>query len=89
MATDLGYALVAYWRSGEWWGSDHLSGWLIKHGHISEARFCLDEVLQSRRMPEAIARQIGGRRRALERYDAPVVVPEQVATNGQDPLSAA
>ncbi|MFI7028399.1 hypothetical protein ACIBK1_06790 [Microbispora rosea] len=45
MATELGDALTAYWRTGHWFGSDSFIAWLIKHGHISEAEFALTEVM--------------------------------------------
>ncbi|MEV6868089.1 hypothetical protein AB0M44_44805 [Streptosporangium subroseum] len=70
MATDLGDALTAYWRSGEWWGSPELIIWLINNGHMSEAEYALREVMQVKRIPDKrrqlLLRQ-GRRLQALER----------------------
>ncbi|MEV6867459.1 hypothetical protein AB0M44_41520 [Streptosporangium subroseum] len=70
MATDLGDALTAYWRSGEWWGSPELIIWLINNGHMSEAAYALQEVMRVKRIPDKrrqlLLRQ-GRRLQALER----------------------
>ncbi|MER7503162.1 hypothetical protein AB0L05_22920 [Nonomuraea pusilla] len=70
-ATDLGFALVAYWRSGEWWGCDHFIGWLIKNGHVSEADFALRQVLAVQRLPGDTKSQLLSKQRRLEGYDHP------------------
>lgn len=51
MATDLGDALTAYWRSGEWWGGLQFVRWLINNGHMSEAEYALREVLKVPTLP--------------------------------------
>lgn len=79
MATDLGDALTAYWRSGQWWGSDHLIRWLIDHGHMSEAAYALGEVMHGPHIPE-------GTRRQLRRYEGRLktLTTDQIRENRSD-----
>lgn len=51
MATDLGGALTAYWRNGQWFGSDPLIKWMIDHGHLSEAAYALEQVMNAPALP--------------------------------------
>ena len=49
LATDLGDALVAYWRKGRWWGwDDQFIAWLIDNGHIAEAAYALQIIRKAR-----------------------------------------
>ncbi|WP_449064031.1 hypothetical protein [Planomonospora algeriensis] len=41
MATDLGDALTAYWRSGKWWGSPDFIRWLVDTGQLAKADYAL------------------------------------------------
>lgn len=67
MATDLGDALTAYWRSGCWWGCENFIRWLIKHGHLSEAAYALQEVMKVPNLPEDTRKVLQGQARKLER----------------------
>jgi len=70
MATDLGDALTAYWRSGQWWGGPQFIIWLISNGHMSEAAYALQEVMKIERTPHRQRRILlsqAKRLQALER----------------------
>ncbi|MET9069449.1 hypothetical protein [Streptosporangium sandarakinum] len=65
MATDLGDALTAYWRSGKWWGSAEFVRWLITHGHLSEAAYALRHLLKLN-LPKDVHRDLCGQERRLQ-----------------------
>ncbi|MBB4942828.1 hypothetical protein FHR32_007228 [Streptosporangium album] len=67
MATDLGDALTAYWRSGKWWGSDAFIKWLIDNGHMSEAAYALREVMK---VPPPRKKTLQALRRQSRRLEA-------------------
>ncbi|MER6946029.1 hypothetical protein ABT294_18555 [Nonomuraea sp. NPDC000554] len=77
MATDLGDALTAYWRNGRWWGSDDFIRWLINHGHLSEAAFALDQVMQVPRLNKETRATLRRLERKLEERlrEKPMLTP--------------
>jgi hypothetical protein len=58
MATDLGDALTAYWRNGQWFGSDALIKWMIDHGHLSEAAYALEQVMKAPRLAPRVRQRL-------------------------------
>uniref|UniRef100_UPI003F494162 hypothetical protein n=1 Tax=Streptosporangium sp. CA-256172 TaxID=3240076 RepID=UPI003F494162 len=66
MATDLGDALTAYWRSEQWWGGPQFITWLINNGHMSEAAYAVREVMKIERMPPRQRRIVLGQAKRLQ-----------------------
>ncbi|MFG1697157.1 hypothetical protein [Nonomuraea sp. NPDC049309] len=67
MATDLGDALTAYWRNGNWFGTDELIYWMIDHGHLSEAAYVLDQVMDAPGLSAKAQERLGKCVRRLEK----------------------
>lgn len=84
MATDLGYALTAYWRNGKWFGSDAIIMWMINHGHIAEAAYALDEALKASRFSPKGRKRLSGCVRRLEEATRATDIP---ATSQADEAS--
>jgi len=92
MATDLGDALTAYWRSGKWWGSAAFVKWLIDNGHMSEATYALHLVMKGPRIPKDVRQELlrqDKRLQALEgRSQQQPPLPHSDAGAGKPPQQA-
>ncbi|MEO3892193.1 hypothetical protein [Nonomuraea sp. B5E05] len=92
MATELGDALIAYWRNGGWFGCDTFIRWLINHGHVAEAAYALQTIAAVQRDEEA-AKNVRERMRGPEnklaerlRETLPTQLPGSRSGVSQEPL---
>ncbi|MEU6721594.1 hypothetical protein ABZ897_60010 [Nonomuraea sp. NPDC046802] len=92
VATELGDALIAYWRNGGWFGCDTFIRWLINHGHVAEAAYALQAIAAVQRDEEA-AKNVRERMRGPEnklaerlRETLPTQLPDSRPGVVQEPL---